>query len=134
MNEMWLAAALGAGSGLALLALFARGGTKLLVESGYIALVAMLAVYVGAKLVTGSLAEIVIEAAIFTAVAGTARLAIDRWQPAIGLFILGHGAYDAIVGPHTGVATWYPPLCAGFDFIVGAGLLVILLKNQPIRD
>ena len=129
MSEYWLAAAIGAGSGGLLLALFARGSARVLADSGYMALVAMLAVYIGARLVTGTLREVVIEMIIATIVVVIARIAMMRWLPAIGVFVFFHGIYDAVFGPHTGVASWYPPLCAGFDLIVGVGLFLILLKR-----
>jgi hypothetical protein len=130
VSEYWLALAIGAGSGGLLLALFARGSDETLADAGYLALVAMLAVYIGARLVTGTFTEAVAEMAIASLVAVIARLAMERWLPAIGLFILAHGTYDAVFGPHTGVAEWYPPLCAGFDWVVGAGLLVILWRRS----
>lgn len=126
---MWWEAAAGALLGVVLLALFARSSAKTLALNGYIALVAMLAIYIGARLVTGTIAEVALEIGIATAVVVIAKLAMDRWLPAIGIFIFGHGLYDALVGPDTGVAEWYPPLCAGFDFLVGIGLLVILRRR-----
>jgi len=63
-------------------------------------------------------------------VVGVAQFTMLKWLPSIGIVILCHGAYDAIAGPHTGVAHWYPPLCAGFDFVVGSGLLIILMNKR----
>ena len=130
MDTGWIAALIGAGSGLALLALFARMGNHALAEGGYIALVAMLSIYAGAELVTGSLSSIITELVIVSIVAVIARLAMLRWPPSIGLFVFLHGCYDALFGAGTGVATWYPPLCAGFDFVVGIGLMAILIKRS----
>ena len=128
---MIIEAAIGAGSGLALLALFARMGNRALAEGGYIAFVAMLAVYIGAELVTGTFDSIITEMVAASSVAVFARLAMLHWPPAIGVFVLLHGLYDALLGPSTGVAEWYPPLCAGFDVMVGAGLVGVLhLRNS----
>ena len=129
MTEFWLAAAIGAGSGAALLALFARLSAKQLADSGYLALLAMLSIYIGARLVSGGIPEVALETAGASIAIVIARLAMMRWLPAIGIASLLHGTYDALVGPHTGVADWYPPLCAGFDFVVGAGLLVVLTRK-----
>ena len=126
---MLIEIAIGAGSGALLLALFARADDRALADSGYLALGLMLAVYVGARLVSGSLSEIIGEMAFGTAFLVVARLIMTRWRPGIGLMILFHGGYDAILGPSTGVAEWYPPLCAAFDLVVGAGLLIILHRR-----
>ena len=123
---MIIEAAIGAGSGLALLALFARMGNRALAEGGFIALASMIAIYIGAELVTGSLASIITEMAVGSAVVLAARLTMLRWPPAIGIFVFLHGLYDAFFGASTGVASWYPPLCAGFDVVVGIGLIAIL--------
>ncbi|MBV7266586.1 hypothetical protein [Erythrobacter ani] len=130
MSGYWLAAAIGAGSGLLLLAFLVRLDAKTIANQGLIALVAMLAIYVGARLVSGSLEEILWETALALAAASVTQAIMLRWPPIVGVAILLHGTYDALVGPHTGVAEWYPPLCAGFDFVVGAGLLVILLRRE----
>lgn len=121
---------MGAGSGGLLLVLFARLPARELATQGLIALNAMLAVYVGARLVSGTLTDVLYETAVAIVFAGAAQFAMRRWLPAIGAAILLHGAYDAIIGPHTGVADWYPPLCAGFDFVVGAGLVVLLVRRS----
>lgn len=126
---MLIAAGVGAASGLALLALFSRASAKTLALNGYFALIAMLAVYIGARLVTGSLEAIVAEMVLATVAVIAARLAMDRWLPAIGAAILLHGGYDALVGPSTGVIWWYPPLCAGFDLVVGVGLIALLMRK-----
>lgn len=112
-----------------MLALFARWPAKALGDMGFLALNAMLAIYIGARLVSGSLADVVVETAVATIVVLVTRLAMTRWLPAIGIAIVLHGSYDALLGPHTGVAEWYPPLCAGFDLVVGAGLVWILARK-----
>lgn len=112
-----------------MLALFARASAKDIADAGFLALAAMLSVYLGARLVTGDIAAILIETAIAMTLTVAARAAMTRWLPSIGIFIVIHGGYDAIFGPHTGVAEWYPPLCAGFDFLVGISLIIILHKK-----
>lgn len=112
-----------------MLALFARASSRTLADTGFLALNAMLAIYIGARLVTGTMTEVLIETAIATSVVVATRLAMMRWLPAIGVAIFLHGIYDALFGPHTGVASWYPPLCAGFDMVVGVGLLIILHRR-----
>ena len=130
MSEFWLAAAIGAGSGLALLALFARLSAQVLATQGLLALAAMLAIYVGARLVSGTLIEVVYEGLFALVIVGAAQIAMRFWLPSIGVAILLHGSYDAFVGPHTGVPDWYPPFCAGFDLVVGLGLLIILWRRK----
>jgi len=64
LNEYWLAVAIGAGIGVLMLALFARLPAAKLADTGFLALNIMLAVYIGARLVSGSLGEVLIETAI----------------------------------------------------------------------
>ncbi len=128
--DYWLAFAIGAGSGGLLLALFARLPAKALAQQGFLALNAMLAIYVGAQLVSGTLNEIIFETVFAVVAAGLTQVTMLRWLPAIGIAIALHGVYDAALGPHTGVAEWYPPLCAGFDFVVGVGLIALLIRKQ----
>ena len=90
----------------------------------------MVWIYVGAKLATGSLAEIGGETLFALIACGTAQFAMLRWPPSIGIVIMLHGVYDAVIGPSTGVADWYPSLCAGFDAIFGLGVLIILLRSS----
>ena len=102
--------------------------------NGYLALGLMLAIYVGARLVTGSLAEILLETLFGTIVLVVARIIMARWLQGIGAIIFCHGIYDAFLGPHTGVAEWYPPLCAGFDFFVGIGLILVLRNKLSTAE
>lgn len=102
----------------------------MLAMQGFILLASMLTIYIGARLVTGSITAVLYETLFALVVAGAAQLAMLRWPPAVALFVFAHGAYDAIIGPHTGVAGWYPPLCAGFDFVAGVGLFLLLLRKH----
>ncbi|MEM8725279.1 MAG: hypothetical protein AAGE86_07140 [Pseudomonadota bacterium] len=133
MSEYWLAAAIGAGIGVLMLALFARLPAAKLADSGFAALIAMVSVYMGAQLVSGEFNDILIETGIAIVWVIVARLAMMRWLPSIGVAVFCHGLYDAFVGPHMGVADWYPPLCAGFDFLVGVGLVAVLLRKSRLK-
>lgn len=96
---------------------------------GFIVFVVMLWIYVGARLASSTDQHILYEA-VFALVAGAiAQGSMLKWPPAIGIAVLLHGIYDAVVGPHTGVAEWYPPLCAGFDMVFGVGLFVLLMRK-----
>jgi hypothetical protein len=130
LSEYWLAAAIGAGSGVALLALFVRLPHKVVAQQAFIVFAVMVWIYVGVRLANGALAEIAGEALFALVACGIAQLTMIRWPPSIGIAILLHGLYDAVVGPHTGVADWYPPLCAGFDAVAGLGLLVVLSRRS----
>lgn len=130
MSDYWLAAAIGAGTGALVLALFAFAPKALRAPQGVMIFNVMLWIYVGAQLASGTLNEIIAES-VLALVAGLAVQGLTlKWPPAVGLAILCHGAYDAVLGPHTGVAEWYPPLCAGFDLVVGIGLTALLLRDQ----
>ncbi|QFT78394.1 hypothetical protein FIU90_12660 [Erythrobacter sp. THAF29] len=116
-----------------MLALFARLPARSLAETSFLGLAIMLAIYIGARLVSGTLTDVIYETLFATGAVLFARFAMARWLPAIGIAIFLHGTYDAFVGPHTGVASWYPPLCAGFDFVVGVVLTLLLVRKarQP---
>ena len=94
---------------------------------GFIAFAVMLGIYVGVRLATGTVSAILWETAFALVAAGIVQFLTLKWPPSVGIAILLHGGYDAFIGPHTGVAPWYPPLCAGFDLVVGVGLIVLLL-------
>lgn len=113
-----------------MLALFSRLPLKEMANQGFIAFAVMVWIYVGVRLGVGSIEEILLESLFALTACGLVQLAMLKWRPVIGLAILLHGAYDAAIGPHTGVAQWYPPLCAGFDLVVGAGLFLILRREQ----
>lgn len=98
-------------------------------QQGLIALAVMLWIYVGAQLAVGTLEQIAKEALFALVACGIAQFAMVKWPPSIGIAIILHGVYDAIIGPHTGVASWYPPLCAGFDWVVGLGLIILLRRE-----
>jgi len=94
----------------------------------------MLWIYVGAQLASGTFDHIIVESVFALFAGGVAQALTLKWPPTIGLAILCHGAYDALLGPHTGVAEWYPPVCAGFDVVVGLGLTVLLVRDQKVMD
>ena len=130
MSETWLAAAIGAGTGALVLALFAFAPKQIRAPQGVMIFNVMLWIYVGAQLATGTLDHIIAEI-VFALVAGLAVQALTlKWPPTVGIAIFLHGGYDAILGPNTGVAEWYPPLCAGFDLLVGIGLTAMLVRDQ----
>ena len=134
MSETWIAIAIGAGSGGLLLALFAWAlSAKALAQQGYIVLNVMLAIYIGAQLVTGTITDVIYETLFAAVLVIATQLAMRKWLPSIGVAIFLHGLYDAIFGPHTGIADWYPPLCAGFDFVVGIGLIAVLIAKEKRR-
>jgi len=125
---------IGAGLGLACLLLFWKAPNRVLTQYGYLVFAIMLAIYVGAYLVTGDLPRIMIETAGASLALIAATIVRDRWPLGIGLFILAHGAYDHFFGAHSGVTEWYPPLCAGFDIIAGSGLIFLMLRQNKSKE
>ena len=124
-----LIALMGAALGAVFLLFMQRSNARTQADFGFVLLNAMLAIYIGARLVSGSFQEVLIETAIASVFLLAARLAMNHWLPAIGIAIIIHGMYDAALGAHTGVALWYPPLCAGFDWAFGIGLAIILHRK-----
>ncbi len=127
---MLAAAATGAAIGIAFLLVYRRFGTATLALNGFLVLAIMLAIYLGARLVTGTMQDVLIETVTATIWLGLGQFALHKWRPGIGLLILAHGGYDYLFGAATGVAEWYPPLCVGFDVIVGTGLFVLLIRMK----
>ena len=123
------AAAIGMAIGIIFLIVYRRFGAATLALNGFLALAIMLAIYVGARLVSGTLQDILIETLLASVWLGLGQLAIHKWRPGIGLLILAHGGYDFLFGEASGVADWYPPLCVGFDVVVGIGLFVLLSRK-----
>jgi len=80
----------------------------------------MLWIYAGVRLGVGTTSQAAWEALFALVAGGIVQAAMLRWPPAVGITILGHGVYEVLIGPHTGVAQWYPPLCGAFDLVVGA--------------
>ncbi len=133
MSEYWTAAAIGAGSGGLLLLLLSRLPMRQFAMQSFFAFAIMLWIYVGARLVSGSI-EVILYETLFAIIAGgIAQLAMAKWPPSIGVAILLHGGYDAFFGHHAGVAEWYPPLCAGFDLVFGLGVFLLLRRAGKPR-
>jgi hypothetical protein len=126
--------ALGIASGIIFLAAIWRVSREALTQAGFLALLMMLSIYVGAHLVSSDIPRIVIESAFALVGLAIAFYVRDRWPVIIGFLILGHGAYDFTMGHSSGVAHWYPVLCAGFDVTFGAGLIYKFLRAPPISD
>lgn len=131
--DFWLAGLIGAVTGAVFLAASARLSSRILAAQGVLALTAMLWIYVGVHLVDGSVTDILFECLLAIIFGGVTLLAMRRWLPSIGVAIVLHGLYDAFVGPHTGVVAWYPPLCAGFDLVVGGGLIGMLAHKERLE-
>lgn len=125
---------IGISSGVAFLFAYWRSSNAALAQAGFIALIAMLSIYVGAHLVSSDLIRILAETGFALVVAAIALFVRDRWPVLIGALILGHGAYDFLMGHAAGVADWYPLLCVGFDVTVGLGLIYRLSRKATAPD
>ena len=119
----------GAAIGLLCLLPFIKSPTRVLAMNGYVALAMMISVYLGAWLVTGGLEKFALESAIAIGALGLASVLRSKWPLGIGGMVMMHGAYDHFFGAASGVAGWYPPVCAGFDVVVGFGLILLMLKR-----
>ena len=110
--------------------LLMRQASKIvLVFGGLILFGAMLAVYVGAYLVSENPSHGYIALLASTLTFGLA-LILTLYRPAfIGAFIFMHGIFDHVFGLHAGLPIWYPPFCLGIDVVAGLGL-IWMLRNQ----
>ena len=119
----------GAVLGLLCLLPFLKSSQRALAQNGYLALAMMLMIYIGAHLVSSDTQRIIYETVFAVIVLAVATLVRKSWPLGIGIMVLGHGAYDHIFGAQSGVADWYPAMCAGFDVIVGLGLIILIFKQ-----
>ncbi|MGB3471496.1 MAG: hypothetical protein WBA51_11795 [Erythrobacter sp.] len=122
--------AAGAIFGLAVLLPFRKATEQTLTENGYVSLVSMLMIYLGAHLVNGELSRVTAEVIFSMITVGFAMVCRFKWPVAVGILILLHAFYDFTFGYESGIANWYPPMCVGFDVIVGSGLIVLILQKQ----
>lgn len=109
---------------------FLKSSNRVLAMNGYLALVIMFSIYLGAWLVTGSFSKIIFETFIAMGLLAVATLFRSKWPLGIAILVFMHGLYDHLLGHKTGVAEWYPQICAGFDVIVGIGLAILILSNE----
>ena len=67
--------------------------------------------------------ELVVSAVVFT----LAAVGLRASTSALAAGYVLHGVWDLLHSPRavpTRVAPWFPPLCAGFDFVVAIALLI----------
>ena len=124
----------GAVFGLACLLPFLKSSSRTLTMNGYLALAMMISIYLGAWLVTGPFEKLAIETLIGVAALGLATVFRSKWPLGVAIMVLLHGAYDHFLGAPSGVADWYPPVCAGFDVIVGSGLIFLMLRKSKQKQ
>ncbi|MEM6901152.1 MAG: hypothetical protein AAF583_15460 [Pseudomonadota bacterium] len=117
--------AIGAAFGLVFLLVYGRLSRARLADAAYTVFAIMLAIYVGAHLVTSGFDRVVYEAVGASLAIGVAMFFREKWHLGLGLLILSHGAYDFFFGHHSGIVDWYPPVCVGFNVLVGLTLTAI---------
>ncbi len=130
----WLWIALGAAAGALALWVNASKATKYKkfpnneVRIWAAALVIAALIYVGFAAFNGASSDWVqIELGGVVGYGAIAWLGATRWPPLVGVGWLLHMLWDIVLHPggHPGfVPSWYPPLCLGFDVLVGVALLI----------
>lgn len=121
---------LGGVFGLLCLLPYVKAQVKALALNGYVALAMMLMIYLGAHLVSSDTTRLAYELLLVFLVLGLATWFRSKWPLGIAILILMHGAYDFFLGHDSGVVDWYPPVCSGFDVVVGVGLAALILKRR----
>jgi hypothetical protein len=129
----WLWIALGAAAGAIALWLNASKATAHKnfpnneVRVWAIALVVAALIYVGFAAFNGASSDwVLIELGGVVGYGVVAWLGATRWPLLVGAGWLLHMLWDIVLHPggHPGfVPSWYPPLCLGFDVLVGVALL-----------
>ncbi len=112
---------------------FLKSPAKLLSRNGYLALAMMLMIYLGAYLATGTFVRVMYEIVFAALVLGLGLYFKKLWPIGIAGLVFLHGGYDHFLGAKSGIADWYPPLCAGFDVVVGLGLGYLIFKRNRQR-
>ena len=130
MSDTGLYLLIGGALGLVSLIPFYKASAKTLAEAGFLVFVIMVAIYVGAHLATSSFPRLMTEAVLANIVLGLAYLIKNKIPAAMGGLILLHGLYDFTFGHSAGVADWYPPLCTGFDLLVGTALIFMIHRRS----
>lgn len=101
-------------------------------KAGHFALGMILAIYIGARLASGTLLEALAESA-FAAIVLLASLAMLRWWPrGVGIVLILHGVYDQIFAHDAGLPDWYPPFCLGVDVVLGAAVIAFASPRQSV--
>jgi len=124
----------GAVSALLLLFLYRNASQRVLVRNAYLALAIMLAIYLGAHLVSSDLQRIIFETVFASAILVGAAWLIRIHPVNIASLIILHGAYDVMFGHDSGIADWYVPMCLGFDVVLGIGLIYLIAKQKRLHD
>lgn len=101
-------------------------------EAGHFALGMILAIYIGARLASGTVFEALAESA-FAAIVLLASLAMLRWWPrGVGVLLILHGVYDQVFAHDAGLPGWYPPFCLGVDVILGASVIALASPRRSV--
>ncbi|MEO0883994.1 MAG: hypothetical protein AAFY34_14870 [Pseudomonadota bacterium] len=129
MPETVLNLLIGGGLGIATLIPFYKARARTLAELGFLAFAIMVAIYVGAHLVTSGFERLAIEFVAGNIAVGFAFIIKSKFPAGIGVLIIAHGIYDYTIGHSSGVADWYPDVCAGFDLVVGATLTFLIHRR-----
>ena len=103
-------------------------------QSGHFALGMILAIYIGARLSSGSLTVALAESAFAGVVLLLSLAALQTKPRLVGVLIILHGLYDQIFAHSAGLPEWYPPLCLGVDIVLGIGVWIWGASAPQSRD
>ncbi len=124
------------GAALALLFALAllRASIGAILNNAHITIVIMVAIYLGAHLSNSAGGRQIAELGMVTAFIILSRILQTRWPAGVGVLIMMHGVYDLVLGPSSGIASWYPAFCGGFDIVAGMALVVIVVRKSQVEQ
>jgi hypothetical protein len=123
-----------AGASLAIVfsVLLWRGSVNAIIRNGHMAIVVMVAIYLGAHLSNSAVSRQLVELCVAVVFIALSKALQVRWPAGVGFLIIIHGMYDLFFGPSSGIASWYPAACAGFDMVAGIALMAIVLRKSRV--
>ncbi len=124
------------GAALALLFALAllRSSIGAILKNAHITIVIMVAIYLGAHLSNSAVGRQILELGVVMSFIILSRILQIRWPAGVGVLIMMHGVYDLILGPSSGIVSWYPAFCGGFDIVAGVALTVLVTRKSKAEQ
>ncbi len=111
-----------------------RASIGAMLKNAHITIVIMVAIYLGAHLSNSADGRQIVELGVVMAFIILSRVLQVRWPAGVGVLIMMHGVYDLILGPSSGIASWYPAFCGGFDIVAGVALTVLVTRKSQAEQ
>jgi len=98
-------------------------------QAGHFALGMIVALYIGARLASGSLEAVLVESAFAATMLIASLICLRLWPRGVGVLLVGHGVYDQVFAHDAGMPIWYPPFCLGVDIVLGIAIIALAQRQ-----